>query len=414
MSETLIYLSSCAVDAQGRPGAFLVQELPGLLARFDRVAMVSYFGVAELTQPRPERVTLRRPALAGLRAVLRAPFQRLLWQELSHLRREGRLTPVNAGKLLLFTMRGLKLAGWAETLLRPGEGTTLYSFWMSYDGFAAALCKRRHPGVRAIARGHHFDINPEVNPMNPYLMKRFIGDTLDALYPISQDALAHILACDPRVPPEKLHTVMLGSPGAEAGKRFPAPLYQDGVLRIVSCSTVIERKQLPVIIDALAQWQGGRVRWLHIGGGPDEPTVRAYAAQMLETRRDIEFEITGRVEREQVERYYAVQPFDVFVNTSKSEGVPVSIMEAMRAGILTIAPRINGIPELVDETVGRLYAPEGGAAALREALAAIAALPRETAEAMRAAAQARWNERCRGERLLQTLFPPHPGGEAQR
>lgn len=409
MKTTVVYFSSCAIDRAGKPGAFFLQELPWLLAHFDRVVMCSYYGVAEITDPRPTRVVVRQPALGRVRAFLRAPLCLPFWRELCRLRRDGRLTPVSIAKLFLFAMRGYKLAYWADAMLHGEERTTLYSFWLSYDGFAAALLKRRHPALRAVARGHHFDINVECNPMNPYLMKRFMGDALDEIHLISRDALDCLNACA-RLPESKLHITALGSPGAEATERFDPPFYTDGVLRLVSCAAVIQRKQLPVLIDALAAWQGGRVRWLHIGGGEEENAVRAYAAEKLGSRPEIEYEITGSVDREQVARYYATQPFDIFVNTSRSEGVPVSIMEAMHAGMTVVAPRINGIPELVDESFGRLYSPEGGAPALRAALEEMAALPRDTALAMRMAAQQRWNERCRSEKLLETLFPENVKG----
>ena len=408
--KTLVYISSCGLDSQGRPGSFFLQELPWLLAHFDRVVLCSHEGVAEVTQPNPERISAKKPLWGRITAVLRTPLQAAFWQELAHMRHDRRLNAVNAVKLYLFAVRGLTLQSWTEGMLRKGEDVTLYSFWMSYDGYAAALSKRRDPRRRAIARGHHFDINPAANPMNPYLLKRFTVRWLDAVYPISQDALACLRECAP-LPEEKLHVVALGSFGSEATQRFPAPAYQDGVFRLVSCAAVIERKQIPVLIDALALWNEGRVRWTHIGGGPDEPAVRAYAAQKLGECHHIDFEITGRVDLEQVQRYYTAQPFDVFVNTSRSEGVPVSIMEAMRAGVLTVAPRINGIPELVDDAVGRLYAPEDGAAGVYEALLALYHLPKETAETMRATAQARWNERCRSERLITRLFPDAAKGD---
>ncbi len=412
MKNTVVYFSSCGLDGAGRPDPFFLQELPWLLAHFDRVVLCSYYGVADVTEPRPARIQVARPALGKLRAKLRTPFFPPLWRELAHLRRDGQLRPVTAIKLLLFAMRGLTLANWTRAVLQKGERTTFYSFWMSYDGLAAALCKRALPGMRAIARGHHFDINREANPMNPYLMKRFIGEQLDAIYPISRDAIDCLNAGAP-LPPEKLHVVALGSVGEEAVRRFPSPVNQDGVFRIVSCAAVIQRKQLPLLIDALAMWGEGRLRWLHIGGGPDEAAVRAYAAQMLGERPLIDYEITGMVDRERVAQLYETQPFDVFVNTSRSEGVPVSIMEAMHAGVPVVAPRINGIPELVDESLGRLYAPEGGAQAVLLALQSMRALPPAQAEAMRAAAQARWNERCRSEKLLETLFPGAHKGEAQ-
>lgn len=412
MKKTVVYISSCGLDGTGKPDPFFLQELPWLLAHFDRVVLCSYYGVADVTEPRPKHIDVSRPALGELRAKLRAPFLPEFWREMNHLRRDRKLHPIAVAKLLMFTIRGLMLANWTRAVIREGEDTTIYSFWMSYDGFAAALCKRRCPKVRAIARGHHFDINMNANPMNPYLMKRFIGKHLDAIYPISLDAIECLNACA-KLPQDKLHVVALGSAGGDATERFPAPFYQDGVFRIVSCAAVIERKQIPVLIDALALWQGGMVRWTHIGGGPDEKAVRAYAAQKLDANHNIEFEITGTVNREQVQRFYSSQPFDVFVNTSRSEGVPVSIMEAMHAGMLVVAPRINGIPELVDETFGRLYEPEGGAQAVFAALAELRALPRERVETMRQAAQMRWNERCRSEKLLETLFPQAGQGVGQ-
>ena len=404
MKRTVVYLSSCALDGEGRPDPFFLQELPWLIEHFDRVVLCSYYGVAEITDPRPERIAVRTPALGNLRALIRSPFCPELWRELTRMARDGQLNPVNAAKLLIFTVRGQRMAYWTRTMLRRNEPATLYAFWMSYEGYAAALCKRHDPRLRAIARGHAFDIDRARNPMNPYLMKRYMGRVLDGLYLISADAKARLLDCAV-LPEVKLRVLGMGSSGPEATQRFPAPRFTDGVFRLFSCASLIPIKQVPLLIDALSLWRGGRLRWTHVGGGPDEAAVRAYAARVLGNRHEIEFELTGTVEHERVERLYAVQPFDAFVNTSQSEGVPVSIMEAMRAGLPIVAPAVGGIPELVDEAVGCAYAPEGGAEAVAAALQTIAGQTAEQAEAMRAAAQARWNERCRSDRLLETLFP---------
>ena len=106
-----------------------------------------------------------------------------------------------------------------------------------------------------------------------------------------------------------------------------------------------------------------------------------------------------------MQRIYDTRPFDVFINTSKKEGVPVSIMEAMRHGIPVIAPRVGGIPELVTPDAGFLYAPERGEEGVLEALNHFAALPREEAEAMRRAAKRRWDEGYCSASLLPKLFP---------
>ena len=85
MPGTLIYLSNCAISADGRQNPFMMQELPWLMAHFDRVMMVSYYGVRTL-MPGDERgerpFTAVRPGLAGLRALLKTPFTADVWREL--------------------------------------------------------------------------------------------------------------------------------------------------------------------------------------------------------------------------------------------------------------------------------------------------------------------------------------------
>ena len=403
MSGTLVYLSTCATDAAGVPGAFLYQELPWLTAHFDRVIVCGHAGVGVVTGKGETPIRLTRPFCGRLRAMLTAPLSRDVWREIAHLKRDGKLNAVNAAKVMLFAMRGRTLANWAKPYLRAGQAATLYAFWMSYDAYAAALLREKQPTAHAVARGHAFDIDIARNPMNPYLMKEKIGRVLDGVYPISRDAMARLLACAP-FPEGKVRVLPMGSAGEQILKRFDPPVYGDGVFRVVSCANMLPIKQIPLLIDALAGWRGGRLSWLHIGGGEQEAAVRAYAAQMLGGRDDIHVEITGTVPAQQVQAIFAERPFDVFVNTSRSEGVPVSIMEAMRAGVPIIAPDVGGIAELVDAQIGFLYTPEGGVQAVRDALAAMAALPLAQAQALREAAQLRWQERCQSGVLLAKLF----------
>ena len=408
MPGTLIYLSNCAISADGRQNPFMMQELPWLMAHFDRVMMVSYYGVRTL-MPGDERgerpFTAVRPGLAGLRALLKTPFTADVWRELKHMRRDGVLTPGNALRLLAFTQRGLKMHYWTERLLRGvvEAHTTLYSCWMSFDGYAAALSKRKHPRVRCVIRGHAYDVDTERFAKNPYMMKRRIAAEADGLYLISRTARAQFMSyMRGHVDERKVHVLAMGSSGMPVDHLREPPLYTQGVLRVVSCAMFNPIKQVDV-----QQWRcAGRAG--RCAGRTSAEAGGSSACVGLELLDPKENDLRirwGELDGAQWQRLYDTRPFDVFINTSKKEGVPVSIMEAMRHGIPVIAPRVGGIPELVTPDVGFLYAPERGEEGVLEALNHFAALPREEAEAMRRAAKRRWDEGYCSASLLPKLFP---------
>jgi glycosyltransferase involved in cell wall biosynthesis len=52
--------------------------------------------------------------------------------------------------------------------------------------------------------------------------------------------------------------------------------------------------------------------------------------------------------------FYRNTPVHLFISTSRSEGVPVSMMEALSFGIPVMATAVGGVPELVSNHVGHL------------------------------------------------------------
>ncbi|MEG0900715.1 MAG: glycosyltransferase, partial [Clostridia bacterium] len=181
------------------------------------------------------------------------------------------------------------------------------------------------------------------------------------------------------------------------------------VLRVVSCSQLIDIKQVPLIVEALAGWTGCSLCWTHIGGGEGEAALRKLAAQKLDAKENVIYDITGKKSADEVRKYYEDRAFDVFVNVSRKEGVPVSIMEAMRCGVPAIAPAVGGIPELVTPGTGILYAPERGADGLREALEQLCSMSLAQTREMRENAKMRWERSCASRALLPKLFPEAKG-----
>jgi glycosyltransferase involved in cell wall biosynthesis len=89
------------------------------------------------------------------------------------------------------------------------------------------------------------------------------------------------------------------------------------------------------------------------GEGPERPRLRRQIAR-LGLRREVK--LLGHVAHPDLEALYPL--VDVVVLTSRSEGIPLTLMEAMSYAKPVLAPRITGIPELVrDGETGFLYCP---------------------------------------------------------
>lgn len=373
---------------------------------FDRVDVVGERGVATLDKEPTRTLAFRSQPFVGLQAAVRLPFRKELYQELWRLAREEKASIGNVLRLLRFAWRGLCLYQYAKPLLEGYEKPTLYSFWLSFDGYAAALCHRKCPEAHFVARGHAFDVDVERTPMNPYLMKQMIANEADGIYLISKLAREQLMDyMQGRVPEEKIHIVPVGSSGDPVDEVRAAPRFTQGVLRVISCSAVLPIKQLHVLVDALSQWQGMPLYWLHVGGGEGFAELQTYADEKLSSKENVVFDLRGPVDNKDVNALYMDKAFDVFLNTSRKEGTPVSIMEAMRFGTPVIAPDVGGIPELVTPDVGWLYDPAKGAQGVVEALAKLASLSPEEDAALREAARKRWNENYCCAEILPRMFP---------
>ena len=137
-----------------------------------------------------------------------------------------------------------------------------------------------------------------------------------------------------------------------------------GACRIVSVGRFAYPKDFGTLLDALELVEGD---W-HAALVGDGPGLEEVAARV---------EVRGRVEvlgpRGDVSEVLARS--DVFVLSSRSEGFPVSILEAMAAGLPVVATDVGGVAEAVvhDET-GHLV-PAGEPRALAEALERLVADP---------------------------------------
>ena len=103
--------------------------------------------------------------------------------------------------------------------------------------------------------------------------------------------------------------------------------------------------------------------------------------------------LMGRLSNTEVIKYYAENDVSYFVNVSTTEGVPVSIMEAMSFGIPAIATDVGGSGEIVSDENGRIINAELDEDLLFEILEKEINISEEQYLAKRKAARAEWEEK---------------------
>ena len=62
----------------------------------------------------------------------------------------------------------------------------------------------------------------------------------------------------------------------------------------------------------------------------------------------------GQIPNDELLKFYSLNKIDLFINTSSTEGIPVSIMEAQSFGIPVIATDVGGVKEVVKDGTGSL------------------------------------------------------------
>ena len=86
---------------------------------------------------------------------------------------------------------------------------------------------------------------------------------------------------------------------------------------------------------------------------------------------------------EKIMDFLKLNSVNVFLNVSTTEGLPVSIMEALSFGIPVIATDVGGVGELVNERTGKLLNVNIDAAELSIKISEILMLPAEKKSELR-------------------------------
>ena len=220
-----------------------------------------------------------------------------------------------------------------------------YTYWFTEVTYSLQSLKKFN-NFKLITRVHGFDLYEDRTFKNYMPLRRSFLQNIDSIFTITSSAIDYLVkhyGFD--------QSVIELSPLGVIDRGIITPPTSSKILNIVSCATILPVKRVDKIIEILVELSKElkdiSINWTHIGGGLIEEEIHKLASNKLNNLPNISYKFLGNLTNFEVYEFYRQNKIDFFINTSESEGVPVSIMEAMSCHIPTVAPDIGGISDMV-------------------------------------------------------------------
>jgi glycosyltransferase involved in cell wall biosynthesis len=266
------------------------------------------------------------------------------------------------------------------------QDAVFYDYWLGNSTLALSWLRRERILRRAVARAHLVDLYDEASEAGAVPFRAFNVTSLDRVFAISEHGLSYLAARHPAARGK----LVLSRLGAEA-RRAARPAADQSTPLVVSCAGLRPVKRVERIPAILAR-VGRPLRWIHFGDGPCRAAVERAASALPP---EVEWTLAGHVDHAALLDFYASNRVDLLVSVSASEGLPVSMMEAIGFGIPILAADAGAVHEIVTSSTGCLVgveAPDDSiASAARDLLDGKRPPPEEIIEFFRAHFDAKAN-----------------------
>ena len=345
MKKKLILLTS--EYPYGRGETFLENEFPFLVSHFDDVVI---FSECKKGKSRvKDTITVVRLMQSGnLWTRIISFFKKEFYNELNHLIKNKNLNISTFRTAWYSLSKALSIVKQLEST-EGIERSIFYSYWLDEKATALALLKKKNLKIKAVSRAHGWDIYEERHPNNYLPYRNLLAEQLDSVYSISDDGNRYLKERYPTLN-KKIFVSRLGT--------FPAKsIPKKGNVNqfiILSISSIIPLKRVDKILEVVSSFTKIKIKWIHIGEGPDIEKLNENATRKSNENRFFSFELLGKVPNSEVRGILCLQYFDLFMNLSTTEGIPVSIMEAQSVGIPALVSNVGGTSEIVNKENGFL------------------------------------------------------------
>ncbi|MCR4588999.1 MAG: glycosyltransferase [Lachnospiraceae bacterium] len=343
--------------------AFVEPELACLKEHFE-VAILSRNATDPQTSEVPVGIRVwrtKRGKAAFLKGIFPALTQKMLYREFRYIFRHKKehlfhnLASAGYFMAMACVVKNSLVAMEKEC----GVPDILYTYWNDWSTLGAVWYIQSHneKTIRLVTRTHGVDLYEERTPClyQPYKVQ--LNQCLDRIFFISHAGMTyHEMHYGTALFEDQYQVRYMG---VSADTKVQST-EESEVIRLVSCATMFELKRLDRIIDALEYLEemvaplGKRVIWTHIGDGPERAFLERRAQEKLDMLPHIRYIFAGNLPNEEVHRYYRENQYDLFLSVSRTEGLPVSMQEAIAHGIPVMGTDVGGCREIIEPDCGVL------------------------------------------------------------
>jgi glycosyltransferase involved in cell wall biosynthesis len=176
--------------------------------------------------------------------------------------------------------------------------------------------------------------------------------SLDAVFPVSQIGADYLISRYPMAK-TKVKSIFLGT----EDPIFTNPFDPDNFI-LVSCASIRYKKRIHAIAEALSHMTIPLI-WYHFGDEnleSNDPSIPEYLRmrETLKLNSNIHYRPMGQTDNKLLFNFYRNNSISLFISLSETEGIPVSIMEAISFGIPVLSTDVGGCREIVNNTTGIL------------------------------------------------------------
>jgi len=288
-------------------------------------------------------------------ALLTSLFSTHFYKEMHKLFKTKRLNMNAMKQLIIYLAKSKVETKEIETIINEKnivseqDKVILYSYRFDYAAYMISKLDLSAKKVIRIARAHGIDLYEYRQSSNYLPFREYILEQIDQLILISKGNMDYAKARYPKYS-SKFALSYLGT------QHLPfklTPLTQP--LEILSVSSVVSVKRLPLILKAITlASRTNDIHWTHYGAGEGFKELEILVSEQKDNP-NLKISLKGHVDNKQMLKEFSEGNFHLFINLSTTEGLPVSIMEAMSVGIPAIATNAGGTYEIVvNDYTGKL------------------------------------------------------------